>query len=146
MAAKKANKAPKSLFNPTESKTPKIGVAPTEHSLPDFKSEQMDMDGPWGWKHFDSMQLQELFQKVFECQKLTWQDLRNNGSHLVNREDLCSEAQKRLTEIQKEDLDQLFSLRLTGRKRVWGIKEGNILWLLWWDQNHEVCPSHKKNT
>jgi hypothetical protein len=146
MSAKKHNKNPKTLFNPIESKTPKFGVFPSDQNQPEFKSEQMDNEGPWGWNYFNSAHLQELFQKIFESQKLSWQDLRNNGSHFVNREDLCSEAQKRLTNIQKEDLDQLFSLRIMGRKRIWGIKEGNILWFLWWDPNHEVCPSSKKHT
>lgn len=48
--------------------------------------------------------------------------------------------------VDNDDLDQLFSLRLTVRKRVWGIKEGNIFWILWWDPEHEVCKSHKKHT
>lgn len=106
----------------------------------------MDRSGPWGWDGFDPSLLQELFQKVFESQKLSWQDLVKNGSHLVDIEQLCPEAQKRLYQIQKEDLDQLFSLRITARKRVWAIKEGKILWLLWWDPNHEVYPSLKKHT
>ncbi|HSX38101.1 MAG TPA: hypothetical protein VLE95_04640 [Chlamydiales bacterium] len=106
----------------------------------------MDREGPWGWDQFDPLQIKELLQKIFKNQKLTWQDLRNNGSHFVNRSDLCPEAQKRLMQIKKDDLDQLFSLRITGRKRLWGIKEGNVLWLLWWDPEHTVCPSLKKHT
>ena len=33
-------------------------------------------------------------------------------------------------ELDKDDCDELFSLRITGRKRIWGIKDGNILWIL----------------
>ncbi len=146
MSGKNRHKTPKAFLFPVESKTPKAGIFPTDRSHPEFRAEQIDRAGPWGWDHFDSSLIQEVFQKIFDCQKLTWQDLRNNGSHFVDREGLCTDAQKRLIQLQKEDLDQLFSLRLTGRKRIWGIKEGNILWLLWWDPNHEVCPSHKKHT
>lgn len=145
MSAKK-QKIPKFLVNPVESKIPKVGIVPSDHCCPDFKAEQMDKSGPWGWDFFDSAEIIMLFQKIFESQKLTWQSLRSNGSHFVNRTDLCSEAQKRLTYLRKDDLDQLFSLRLTGPKRVWGIKEGNILWLLWWDPKHRVCVSNKKHT
>ena len=35
-------------------------------------------------------------------------------------------------QFKKDDLDQLYSLRLTGKKRIWGIKEGNILWEWQW--------------
>lgn len=146
MSGKNHHKIPKAFIAPVESKTPKAGAFPNDRCQPEFRAEQIDKTGPWGWDNFDSSQIQEVFQKLFESQKLTWHDLRNNGSHAVNRIDLCADAQKRLTQIQKDDLDQLFSLRLTGRKRIWGIKEGNIFWLLWWDPNHEVCPSNKKHT
>ncbi|MBI3508814.1 MAG: hypothetical protein HY069_04205 [Chlamydiia bacterium] len=122
------------------------GVIPSEQARPEFKTGQMDAKGPWGWDYFNPIEMRELLQKIFDSQKLSWQDLRNQGSHLIDRKDLCSEAQKRLIQLQKDDLDQLFSLRLTGKKRIWGIKEGNILWMLWWDPNHEVCPSIKKHT
>jgi uncharacterized ubiquitin-like protein YukD len=140
------DKVPKSFAVPIESKTPKTSSTPSDQNHPEFRADQMDQEGRWGWHHFDSLEMQELLQKIFESQKLSWQDLRNNKSHLVNKENLCPDAQKRLIQIQKDDLDQLFSLRLTGRKRIWGIKDGNILWLLWWDPNHEVCPSQKKHT
>jgi hypothetical protein len=142
----KNKKVAKIVKNPVQSKTAKIGIAPNNRLYPEFKAEQIDRNGPWGWDHFEPFEIQNVFQRIFESQKLTWQDLVNNGSHLININSLCSEAQKRLNQIQKEDLDQLFSLRLTGPKRIWGIKEGAILWLLWWDPNHTVYPSAKKNT
>lgn len=146
MSDRNRRKVPKSLNSPSESKTPKAGVVPSDQLRPEFRTDQMDMEGPWGWNQFDPLQIKELFQKIFESQKLTWQELRNNGSHLVNRNIFCPEAQKRLIQIKQDDLDELFSLRITARKRVWGIKDGNLLWLLWWDPEHTVCPSPKKHT
>jgi hypothetical protein len=91
MSGKNHNKIPKTFITPVESKTPKAGAFPTDRYQPEFKAEQMDKDGPWGWNLFDPSQIQEVFQKIFDSQKLTWQDLRNNGSHFVDRGDLCSE-------------------------------------------------------
>ena len=139
-------KIPKSVDFPSESKTPKVGVFPSNQLRPEFRADQMDTQGSWGWDRFDSLQISKLLQKIFEAQKLTWQDLRNNGSHFVNRNDLCPEAQKRLRSIEEDDLDQLFSLRITGSRRVWCIKKGNLLCLLWWDPKHTVSTSHKKHT
>ena len=139
-------KVPKAAYAPAENKISKGSVVSTDRCQPEFRAEQLDRQGTWGWDRFEASQMQEVLQKIFESQKLTWQELRNNGSHFVDRSTLCHDAQKRLVQLQKDDLDQLFSLRLSGRKRIWGIKEGNILWLLWWDPNHEVCPSHKKHT
>jgi hypothetical protein len=133
--------------SPSDSKLPKSGNLQTiHHCSPELRAGQMDMDGPWGWSKFDPLLLQNLLHKIFDSQKLTWQILRENGSHLVQVGDLCSKAQKRLFDLSKDDCDELFSLRVTGKQRIWGIKDGSILWLLWWDPNHEVCPSHKKHT
>jgi hypothetical protein len=140
------HKTPRAVYSPHEDKKPRYATVPNEHCRPEFKTEQMDMTGPWGWSNFDGSHIQELFKRIFEFQKLTWQELRNTHSHLVNVADLDSKAQKRLKEIKKDDLDQLYSLRLSGRERVWAIKDGNLLWLLWWDPHHEVCPSYKKHT
>lgn len=139
-------KTPKTLYSPHEDKKPRFGAAPNEHCRPEFRAEQMDMGGSWGWNNFQGSQIQVLLLRIFEFQKLTWQELRNTHSHLVDVVDLDSKAQKRLKEIKKDDLDQLFSLRLSGRERMWGIKDSNLLWLLWWDPRHEVCPSYKKHT
>ncbi len=70
----------------------------------------------------------------------------DNGSHLVDVDNLASDAKKRLREIGQDDLDQLYSLRISGKKRIWGIREGYLLWFLWWDPFHSVCPSTKKHT
>ena len=126
-------------------KIPRI-IHHDESGFVEFRPDRMDMSGPWGWDRFDSLHIKEFLEKIFHSQKLTWQLLHANNSHLVDIQDLASDAQKRLRVIKQDDLDQLYSLRLTGKKRAWGIKERNIFWLLWWDPEHQVCPSHKKHT
>jgi hypothetical protein len=139
-------KTHRAAYTPSDNKSPRVAEAPSEHSRPEFKTEQMDMEGHWGCGHLQGLQIQKVLQRIFECQKLTWQELQQTKSHLVNVADLVPEAQKRLDKIKKDDLDQLYSLRLSGRERIWGIKEGNIFWLFCWDPGHEVCLSHKKHT
>lgn len=137
----KINKKPKFVNLPSKDKTPRADVPFDIESRLEFKTEQMDFEGLWGWNNFESDELQGLLNKIFEMQKLTWQLLYQKGSHLVRVMDLDSKAQKRLREIGKDDLDELYSLRLTGQRRVWGIKERAIFWLLWWDPKHTVCKS-----
>jgi len=36
--------------------------------------------------------------------------------------------------------DDLFSLRLEGDMRIWGIRLGRVLQLVWYDPRHEVYP------
>lgn len=138
-------KQPRAFSSPSASKTPRATSTPSEQCRLDIRTDQMDMDGPWGWHNFDPLHIKDLIQKILEYQKMTWQELRPQGSHLIYVATIIPEAQKRLRALKKDDTDQLYSLRVTGSKRVWGIKENNILWLLWWDPEHTVCPSNAKN-
>lgn len=36
--------------------------------------------------------------------------------------------------------------RITAKERVWGLLVEDVFYLLWWDPEHEVCPSHLKHT
>jgi len=40
----------------------------------------------------------------------------------------------------------MYAIRLSGKKRVWGIREGRLFSLVWWDPEHTVGPSEKKHT
>jgi hypothetical protein len=53
MSGKNRKKEAKALINPIETKTPKAGVLPTDRLHPEFKADQLDRQGPWGWDHFD---------------------------------------------------------------------------------------------
>lgn len=45
-----------------------------------------------------------------------------------------------------DDVDDLYQLHVTGPKRVWGIRFGPYLKLLWWDPDHQVYPVRKRHT
>ena len=119
-------KIPRAGSIPVTNKIPRIAVIPDDHCQPEFRTDQMDVNGQWGWDKLDAFHLQDLLKKIFHSQKLTWQILRDNGSHLVEVPSLVTEAQKRLKDLEKDDFDHLYSLRLSGQKRVWGIKEGRF--------------------
>lgn len=139
-------KQPKAKFLPHQNKCPRIENYPKDNGFLDFRADRMDIEGPWNWKNLLSVELRDLLQKIFQFQKQTWQTLREQGSHLVEVSQLITPAQKRLIEITQDDVDALFSLRISGEKRIWGIKDTNIFWLLWWDPKHLICPSLKKHT
>lgn len=79
---------------------------------------------------------------------MTWGELlkaaggRKNGNnhHQIDVAACCDEAQRRLQALHLDDIDQLFSLRLTGKWRLFGMKDGRVLRFLWCDQEHTVYP------
>jgi len=111
-----------------------------------------DLDGPWGWNKLDSSTWwKEIHPKLRDYESMTWGEIlsasggraRGNNSHLVPIEELCKDAQRRLTELKQDDISDLFSLRLKGKARLWGIPDGRVLRVIWYDPEHEVCPSER---
>jgi hypothetical protein len=78
---------------------------------------------------------------------MTWGAIESNRkkNHSVEVGSLCKEAQERIHEL-KLGVDELFRFRLTGKQRLWGIRDRERFKILWWDPDHEVCPSTKKHT
>lgn len=107
----------------------------------------LDREGPFGWSKCNPLStlLDVLFRKK-SIETMRWNDLRQGGSHEINVSALCKEARDRLVEIKLDDLDSLYSLRISGANRVWCIRDRNVLRVLWWDPEHLVCPSPLKNT
>ncbi|MEI7833801.1 MAG: hypothetical protein WCJ56_11475 [bacterium] len=115
--------------------------------FPVWSFQRLDIGGPWCFSKIDDANyFVEVLKKLGEFEKMNWNDLGSGGSHLIAISKLAKHAQKRLIEIKQEDIDELFSIRLKGKERVWGIMDNGVIRLLWWDPNHEICPSHKMHT
>lgn len=118
----------------------------TSSIFPIFDAGDMDIDMKWGDKKLSLKCIKKILVTVLSFQKMTWTDIRKNGSHTVNIDRLTSKAKKRLRELNLEDVDELYSLRLSGPERLWAVRNNAILRLLWWDPCHSVYPCEKKGS
>ena len=106
-----------------------------------------DRQGPFKVKKGTKVNLEDIFQKKKNFETLNSSDLGKQGSHFVSTQSLSKEAQKRLKFLKQDDFENLFSFRITGQQRLWCIKlEESLMGILWWDPEHKVCPSKKRNT
>jgi hypothetical protein len=145
----KKNKKPRRLKNPTTQKQVRVtkGFDSGDTELPTWRVGTLDLEGPWGWKNLDCNTVwNQIHKKIKSFETMTWAAIQEAGSHNVLVSKFCPVAKKRLREIELDDLDELFSLHLSGKPRIWGIRDRHILRLLWWDPEHQVCPSFKKHT
>lgn len=143
----------KQHLQPTNDKKPKVldQNKPENISVKNFcwkvDPNIIDKCGRWGWK---KAKYEDLFDDIIitlqNCEGRTWADVEGKSNHFISVERICKQAQKRLIELDLEDNEDLFSLRINGKKRLWGIRRGSQLLLLWWDPEHEICPSNKKHT
>lgn len=103
----------------------------------------------WSIKNADAF-FDDILQKLIAYEGMTWAEIQaasggkksGNGTnnHFENISEMSKEAQQRATELRL-DVDQLFSLRLTAKSRLYGILTDGIFRILWYDRNHEVYPS-----
>ena len=150
MVRYKKNKIPHYEKLPAPEKTPK-----TSKSFLDYKEQKiswvlgsLDKDGEWSiLKITKECFISRILEKIHAFESMYWKEIVNNeNNHEVSIEKLINVAQKRLQELKIEDIESLFSLRLSGKERIYGIRVGSIFKVLWWDPNHEICPSILKHT
>ena len=127
------------------SKTPRVEVGIEFYKRkPAWRISLLEMCDPYGWQEITRDKLAEIRTKLSSFESLTWNDIlvvQGKRNHAIPKDRLSPEAQKRLDELRLDDIDSVISLRLTGPNRVFGIKQADALLLLWWDPNHQVCPS-----
>ncbi len=130
-------------------KRPRLLINPADRQdkPPRWQFNRLDWEHPvWGWRNINSEKWEDIIRKLSDFEGMTWGQIEGSdtGSHLVEVVDCPNQAvQKRLEELKLDDLDTLFSLRLAGAERIFGILEGAILKLLWYDPNHTVWPTKK---
>jgi hypothetical protein len=147
----KRDRNPKFKTEPRPTKHPKIAEDPNEflQRHPAWRVSQMEFCDPFGWHSLDAETISFVHNKLAQFESMTWNEIivqAKKQNHMIETHKLCKEARERLEELGLDDAAELLSLRLSGRERVWGMLRQGILVVLWWDPEHQVCPSMLKNT
>ena len=147
--SKRDKKHPTQIFNPA-SGTKKPRGASFIPNIPEmsfqWRVDEIDFDGPYCWSEVDIKLFVDLVNKLHHFETMKWSEIEGGKNHFVDTDGVCKDAQDRLSEINKAHIDRLFSLRITGAKRIWGYRDVATLKVLWWDPEHSVCPSLLKHT
>lgn len=102
---------------------------------------RLDLSGSWGWLLLNPGLSDRLHRVMVEYESVPIHKLGHDQRlKAIPVSDLCEDARDRLEKLQQTDLEELCELRLgVGRWRVWGIQNGSVIDLLWWDPEHTVC-------
>lgn len=101
---------------------------------------------PWGWRQLDGRMWLDVASFLGRIEQMSWQEMRASGCHFVEVGDLSKDARDRLILLKCDDVAELYSLRMKGKHRIWAMKIGSALSILWHDADHTVCPSMKRHT
>lgn len=155
MSKYKNKKKPTHNINIQTKKQPQIDNSISPDNINEkrlvWKLCHIDFDGPWNWFNLNNRKkIQEVIKKMKNFETMLWGELkrarRNSPCHPIPRENLCSKAKQRLIDLKLDDIDDLYELVMNGKNRIWGIKQAEIICLLWWDPDHSVYPVKKRNT
>ena len=139
-------KRPKLARRPDPKKQVKEGVRADDMSIA-WRFRLCDHDGKWAWsKLFRPADCKRVIKRLGEFEIMNWNEIIRTGSHPIDTANLTKDARNRLQEIHRDDIDQFFSFRISGIERVWCIKQQNMMYVLWWDPKHEICPSPLRHT
>lgn len=104
----------------------------------------------WGFKDIEDIN-KIIISKLRDYEGMTWAEIiktsggrrKGTNSHFICVDELVKEAQDRWRELKLEENDTVFSLRLTGTQRLFGILDNGVFRIVWFDSNHEICPVSK---
>lgn len=142
-------KQPKAAFTPP-GKSPRIENPPQNFDIetPAWQFNRCDSDhARWGWNKLSAEDRWAIITTSLAAfERMTWAEIRKQAGgkgegkgtnhHSLAIEGFCKEARDRLRELRLDDLDELFSLRLANRTRLYGVKEGRVLRFVWHDPFH----------
>ena len=146
---RRKNKSSSRKHNPKSQKTAtSITQKTTKDNNIVWDVSRIDDDGKWGWRSVScSFFFKEIWGKMRNFESTTWDQIAGTTHHMIPVSRIITSAQKRLAELGHDDEVRLASFHINGKQRMWAIRRSvNQFYLLWWDPEHEICPSYKRHT
>lgn len=113
---------------------------------PAWRFEKSDTQGKWAVKACVDID-GRILRKLASYEGMTWAEImqasggksegNGNNNHFEKICDFTKEAQDRARDIVPDE-DELFSLRLTGRERLYGTLHDGVMNVIWYDREHEI--------
>lgn len=136
---------------PKASSVPSVGKRPIARSLGSdecisWKVGRLMRDGYFGWDHCSAEHLAKVLARLSELEKVRFEELAKHRDHPLTKGKLSREAIREITDRGFEEFhDMLFSLHFDGLTRVIGFRDRSFFQLVWFDPEHQFCPSNFAN-
>lgn len=118
-----------------------------------WRFDRLDKSGPFAFdlsrSDFDH---REMLEKIISYSNMTWTEVKRqthddgkSKHHFLEMGKLSRDAVDRISIKQlKEYEDSIFSFAFQNKLRIIGIREGQMFYVIWFDPEHQFCPSHKR--
>lgn len=102
----------------------------------------------WASKYGEDCAFHLVAAKIRDYSRFTWGEIEQNKErdHPVQVCDMIRSAQEKLRSLKLDTFTSVWRFRFDGLHRLWGIRDVNTFYALWWDPEHAISPSKLKNT
>jgi len=112
---------------------------------PSWRLREMLWVDPFGWHSMNAADVAKVYGRLSTLERQTWREILQPSTgrrkhHYMPVDQICKSAREQLEEKRLDDTDALVSLRIGQTERVWGILQGGVLLVLWWDPDHLIYP------
>jgi hypothetical protein len=157
MPKKHPQKTFKNLLKNTEAKRIPQEPLPQDpfHKKPAWRVQSLDENSAFGWDKIGQERWRRsVLPKLRHLETMTWYEIlraaggRSSGtnSHLLPLSDFPKAFQERLEAMGLSGIDEIMSLRLQGKHRLYGWMSENIMNIIWFDFDHALIDANKKHT
>jgi hypothetical protein len=106
----------------------------------------------WGWDKLRPQDWRDILRHLVDFEGMTWADIkaqaggrrRGTNHHPIEIAGFNKSARDRLEELHLDDYESLFSLRINNTLRLYGVRDGRVLQIVWHDPHHGstrgACP------
>lgn len=108
-----------------------------------------DRGGEFSLRDATSEDVREILMKLEDFSSMTLGEFVRHGSEHCKRYDVAAIekfARDRLVALKKDDETHICRLRFSGEKRLYGFLRKEVFNIVWWDPDHRIYPSKKRNT
>lgn len=118
-----------------------------------WRFDKVDRNGPFRFD-LDREEIQRQYKKLLDIIMIysyrTWNEImqathdEKGKHHFLNGSSLSKEAKERIRALRlEEDTDRIFSLAIYNKVRLIGLREKEVFHAIWYDAEHEFCPSER---
>ena len=145
MAQKKPKIVRPSSVVPSGLKEPKAAFDPDSNlnRKAAWRVHRIHMADPYGWHELNVGSVLDIKEKLSHFESMTWNDIFTIGrtrNHKILVEKLRCPKAKHWMKENMPDQDSLWTLRLSGAERIWGIFSDGVYQIIFWDPKHLIYP------
>jgi hypothetical protein len=111
-----------------------------------WRINRMQLMDPYSWRKLPPDKIEYLHKKLSEFEQRTWNEIfvddKRRNHPLPVLELKCPLARKWMAEHMPGE-DQLWTLRLSGAERIWGIFREGVYQVVFWDPNHIIWDVYR---